>query len=47
MINMVLEEVRYEENFKELRKFEEGLNLYVTKNFTTLCDIVEKVRTAA
>jgi hypothetical protein len=47
MLNMVLEEVRLEENLKALKNFEEGLNLYVTKNFTTLGDIVEKVRTAA
>lgn len=47
MLNMVLEEVRQEENVKALKNFEEGLNLYVTKNFTTLGNIVEKVRTAA
>ena len=47
MLNMVLEEVRQEENVKALKSFEDALNLYVTKNFTTLGNIVEKVRTAA
>jgi hypothetical protein len=47
MLNMVMEEVRQEENIKAIRGYEEGVNMYLTKNFTTLGEIVEKVRTAA
>ena len=47
MLNMVLEEVRQEDNIKALKGYEDGLNMYLTKNFTSLGEIVEKVRTAA
>lgn len=47
MLNIILDEVRQEENIRQLKQYEEGLNTYLGKTFKTLGDIFDKVKTAA
>jgi hypothetical protein len=47
MLNIILEEVKSEENLRQLRQYEDGLNLYLGRNFASLDEIFFKVRAAA